>query len=173
MKHSSVLKNDFPFPRKSLFALILFLVLFACHKDNSSRSGNSIEFFNYSGKDALVIKTIGQLKVLNDKAHFADSLNLLGSFKWDAYLKSVEIDTSASNYKIMIPYVDKQSVLAGYIDISVTKTGITNKPVAYNYEKDFLSTHNLLKRYLMGNSLHFFEQKNITLPENFTGFSFS
>jgi hypothetical protein len=168
MKRSLIKKNDFHFLKRNLFVLILLCVLFACHKDNSARNNDSNPFFKYSGNDALVIKTIGQLKQLNDKKPFADSLNSIGSFKWDAYIKSVAVDTGVNNYKIVVPYVNKQNVLAGYITVSVIKKGIDTKPIVYNYEKDYLNNKDLLQRYLMGNVLHVFGQKNIILAENIT-----
>jgi hypothetical protein len=98
---------------------------------------------------------------------FADSLSDIGTFKWDAYLKGVAIDADTkNNYSIMVPYVNKQNVLEGYIDINVTKTGVTTKPTVYNYAHDYLDNKYLLQRYMMGSPLQFFSQKGIILPQS-------
>ena len=167
MKRLPALKSNFLFLKRSLFLLIMLCVLFACHKDNSHTT-NSNAFFNYSGKNPLVIKTIGQLKQLNDNKPFADSLNSVGTFKWDAYVKSAIIDSGINNYNIIVPYVDKQNVLAGYITVSVTKTGVDSKPVTCNYETDYVNSKDFVQRHVMGNMLQLFKQKGIALTNNFT-----
>ncbi len=169
MKPPPRLRNDFHLLNKSgLIILALLMLFFSCHKDNFRETKTNLNaFFNYSGKDTLLVKTIAQLKNLNDKKPFADSLANIGSFKWDAYIKSVSIDASLTTV-MTIPYVNKQNILTGFIVVSITKGQINTKPVAYNYAKDYLNNKNLLQRFLMGNIFQLFQQKDIALNNSFS-----